>query len=90
MKDGADKYKGIKRIRFLIISSLLVFLIAWLTGSYSPFNIAWLNELTVLALMGLSIIGFMVGSALWLTFCRPCRECKTVWICNFDIPVDDE
>ncbi len=90
MKEDRGKGKGIKRIFFLIISSVLVFLLAWLTGRFDSFNIIGLNELTILALKGLSIIGFFVGASLWLTFCRLCSECESIWVCNFDFRVEDE
>lgn len=90
MNEAAANDKGIKRIVMLIITSALVFLLAWLIGRFDSFNIVWLNELTILALKGLSIIGLLVGVALWLTFCRPCPECKSIWICNFNFRVKDQ
>ena len=89
MKESAGKDKSIKRIMYLIFISVLVFIVSWITGRFDSLGITWLNELIVLALKGVSIIGFLVGSVLWLTFCRLCRECETVWTCNFDYRLDD-
>jgi len=70
MKEDRGKGKGIKRIFFLIISSVLVFLLAWLTGRFDSFNIIGLNDLTILALKGLiNDTGIKRIKHYWL-FCR--------------------